>query len=125
MVQLRHRPTEMEGIMQAVATTLTVIRGKLQPAERAAETRSIGPGSEPVCPIYDETGWHRADNEEFIGLRRCECVKEKIRAKRLAEIPGLFQESTFESYRPKNPKQERILALMRSDQNSSLYLTGS
>ena len=59
------------------------------------------------------------------GLKRCECVKERIRAARLAGIPERFRESSFESYRPKNPKQEWALRQMREDPGSNFYLTGS
>ncbi len=111
--------------MQQLATTLTVIRGKLHPEERAAATRSTGPGSEPVCRICNGTGWRRAEGDEFIGLRRCACVKEKIRAARLAAIPERFRDSTFKSYQPRTPKQHRALELMRMDPNGSWYLTGS
>jgi DNA replication protein DnaC len=43
----------------------------------------------------------------------------------LAEIPERFQESTFESYRPKNQKQEWALRQIRDDPGGSFYLTGS
>jgi DNA replication protein DnaC len=52
-------------------------------------------------------------------------VKERIRAARLAEIPERFRESSFESYRPRNPKQEWALRQMREDPGGSFYLTGS
>jgi DNA replication protein DnaC len=110
--------------MQRLATTLTVIRGKLQHEGRAVATRSTGRGNEP-CRICDDTGWRRAENEEFIGLKRCECVKEKIRTARLSVIPERFKATTFESYRPRNPKQQRALDLIRMDSAGSYYLTGS
>jgi DNA replication protein DnaC len=52
-------------------------------------------------------------------------VKERIQAARLAEIPERFHESTFESYRPKNPKQEWALREIRENPGGSFYLTGS
>ncbi len=106
--------------MQQLATTLTVIRGKLHPEKQAEATRSTARSSESICGICDDTGWRRAENEEFIGLKRCECVKEKIRAARLAIIPDRFRDSTFESYRPRNPKQQRALELTRMDPRGSL-----
>jgi DNA replication protein DnaC len=115
----------MEDLMQAVGTTLTVIRGKLQPGERAEATRSTGPGNEATCRLCDDTGWRRAEGEEFIGLKRCECVKANIRTARLSAIPERFRVSTFESYRPRNPKQERALSLISGDPSGSFYLTGS
>ncbi len=111
--------------MQQLATTLTVIRGKLQPGERATATQFTGRGNEPGCPICDDTGWCRAENEEFIGLKRCDCVKDKILATRLAVIPERFKTSTLDSYRPRNPKQQRALELVRMDPGGSWYLTGS
>jgi DNA replication protein DnaC len=111
--------------MQVVTSTLTVIRGKLHPEERAAATPSTVPGNDPVCRICDDTGWRRAEGEEFIGLKRCECVKEKIRAVRLSLIPERFRNSTFESYRPRNPQQQRALSLISGHPSGSFYLTGS
>ena len=115
---------EMEGIMQALATTLTVVQGKLHPGKPPEATRFTGPGSEPLCALCGGTGWRRAENEEFIGLKRCICVKAKIRAARLSVIPERFRESTFESYRPRNPMQERALALIRKNPDGGWYLTG-
>jgi DNA replication protein DnaC len=110
--------------MHKLATTLTVIRGKLHPEEQAAATRFTIPGSEPTCRICSDTGWRRAEGEEFIGLKRCECVKEKSIATRFAQIPECFKDSTFVSYRPRSPKQERALARMLEDPGGSWYLTG-
>ena len=111
--------------MQQLASTLTVIRGKLHPEEQAEATRSTAPSSESVCPICDDTGWRRPEGEEFIGLKRCECVREKIRVARLSLIPERFRNRTFESYRPRNPKQERALSLISGDPSGSFYLAGS
>lgn len=111
--------------MQAVATTLTAVRERLRTGKRAEAIPFTGRGSEPECRICSDTGWRRAEGDEFIGLKRCECVKERIRAARLAEIPERFRESTFESFRPKNRKQEWALAQMREDPGGSFYLTGS
>jgi DNA replication protein DnaC len=111
--------------MQQLATTLTVIRGKLQPDERAAATRSTDLGNEPACLVCHDTGWRRAEGDEFIGLKRCDCVKEKIRTARLSAIPERFRNSTIECYQPRNPKQERALSLISGDPSGSFYLTGS
>jgi DNA replication protein DnaC len=111
--------------MQAVATTLTAVRERLRPGKRAGAIPFTGRGSEPECRVCSDTGWRRAEGEEYIGLKRCECVKERIRAARLAEIPERFRESTFESYRPKNPTQEWALCQIREDPGGSFYLTGS
>ena len=111
--------------MQAVATTLTAVRERLRPGKQAGAIPFTGRGSEPACRVCSDTGWRRAEGEEFIGLKRCECVKDRIRAARLAEISERFRENSFESYRPKNPKQEWALAQLREDPGGSFYLTGS
>ena len=111
--------------MQALATTLTVIRGKLQPEERAAATRSTGQGGEPECWTCDDAGWRRVQWEDSIRLTRCECVDAKVRAARLAAIPERFKDSSFESFKPHYTKQERALSLMQKDPGGSWYLTGA
>jgi DNA replication protein DnaC len=78
-----------------------------------------------VCSKCCGTGWRRANGEEFIGFRRCECVRARIQAERLSAIPELFKNSTFDSYRPHDQRQERALALMRNDPGGSFYLTGA
>ncbi len=55
----------------------------------------------------------------------CECTLAKRRAERLSIIPERFKESSFESYRPKNPRQERALSLIREGFAANWYLTGS
>ncbi|MBN1222951.1 MAG: ATP-binding protein [Candidatus Aminicenantes bacterium] len=52
-------------------------------------------------------------------------MKERIRAARLAAIPERFRESSFESYRPKNRKQEWALAQMLEDPGGNFYLIGN
>ena len=52
-------------------------------------------------------------------MKQCECVMEKIRAARLLVIPERFKTSTFESYLPKNPMQERALALIQRSPGGS------
>ena len=52
-------------------------------------------------------------------------MKAKIQAARLSVIPERFKGSTFESYCPKNRRQDRALALMREDPGGSFYLTGA
>lgn len=58
-------------------------------------------------------------------FRRCECAKAKILTLRLAVIPELFREASFDSYYPGNQRQERALSLMQTDPGASWYLTGS
>ena len=45
-------------------------------------------------------------------------------ADRLAAIPEMFRGATFQSYRARNDRQERALALMRALPEGSWYLTG-
>jgi DNA replication protein DnaC len=92
--------------------------------ERAEATRFTSPASESVCSLCGGTGWQRAGSEDSIGYRRCECVKARLIAGRLAVIPARFQGATFESYHPRNPQQERAVALMRGLPEESWYLTG-
>ena len=58
-------------------------------------------------------------------MRQCECVAEKARACNLALIPERFKGSTFESFKPRDPKQQRALSLMRKDVGGNWYLTGA
>jgi DNA replication protein DnaC len=51
-------------------------------------------------------------------------VKARLVAGRLAAIPALFQEATFESYHPRNPQQERAVSSMRGVPEGSFYITG-
>jgi DNA replication protein DnaC len=57
-------------------------------------------------------------------FRRCECTKARFVADRLAAIPALFREATFQSYRARNLQQERAVALVRSLPEGSWYMTG-
>jgi DNA replication protein DnaC len=55
----------------------------------------------------------------------CECAIAKKRVQRLSAIPDRFRDSTFESYRPRNHRQEKAFFLMRGEPAGSWYLTGS
>jgi DNA replication protein DnaC len=70
------------------------------------------------------TGWRRAGNEDSIGYRRCACVDARFVAGRLAAIPALFRDASFESYHPRNLQQERAVTLMRNLPEGSWYMTG-
>ena len=93
-------------------------------AERVEAIRSTSPASEPVCSLCGETGWRRAGRDDSVGFRRCECVKDRLVAGRLAAIPEMFRGATFESYRARNELQERAAALMRAAPEGSWYMTG-
>ena len=113
--------------MQSVARILTVNPAGLQPEERAAAISSIGPGNEPgnECPHCRDSGWRWVDLPGNAGMRQCECVVEKARVHYLALIPERFKDSTFESFEPRDPKQERALSLIRKDPGGNFYLTGA
>ena len=93
------------------------------PEERVEAIRFTFPASEPVCSLCGGTGWQLAGNEDY-RYRRCECVKARCIAARLAAIPALFREATFQSYRARNPRQEKAVALMRDFPEGSWYMTG-
>lgn len=58
-------------------------------------------------------------------MLRCECVTEKARARALELIPERFKDSTFKSFKPRNPGQARSLALMKNNLGGSWYLGGA
>jgi DNA replication protein DnaC len=113
--------------MQSVARILTANLEALQPEERAAEIPSTGPGNEHEyeCPHCRDSGWRQVDLPGRAGMRQCECVAETARARNLALIPERFKNSTFESFKPHDPKQQRALSLMQKDFGGSRYLTGA
>jgi DNA replication protein DnaC len=118
---------ETEETMQSVARILTANPVELQPAERAAEIPSIARGNEPEpeCPHCMDSGWRRVDLPGSAGMRQCECISEKVRLRALALIPERFRQSSFETFRPRDPKQQRALSQMRKDSQGSFYLTGA
>ena len=123
----RRRPTETEGTMQSVARILTANPAVLRAGERAAEIPSTGPGNEleSECPHCRDSGWRQVDLPGRAGMKQCECVAEKARARYLAMIPERFKGSTFESFKPRDPEQQRALLLMRKDPGGSWFLTGA
>jgi len=52
-------------------------------------------------------------------MKQCECVAEKVRARYLSLIPERFKDSTFESFKPRDPKQQHALSLMQKDPGGS------
>jgi DNA replication protein DnaC len=72
-----------------------------------------------------DSGWRRVDLPGSAGMRQCECVVEKARKRALALIPERFRDSSFESFKPRDPKQQRALSQMRKDSSGSFYLTGA
>ena len=109
----------MEMTMEAIPC----VRRDL-PGERVEAIRFTSPASEPVCALCGGTGWRRAGNDDSVGLRRCACAKAASVAARLAAIPEMFRGATFESYRARNERQERAVALMRALPEGIWYMTG-
>jgi DNA replication protein DnaC len=58
-------------------------------------------------------------------MRQCECVAEKACARYLALIPERFKECSFNSFNPRDLRQERAVTLMQKDAGGSWYLTGA
>jgi DNA replication protein DnaC len=50
---------------------------------------------------------------------------EKARVRYLAIIPERFKRGTFGSFKPRDPRQQRALSLMRKEVGGSWYLTGA
>ncbi len=96
--------------MQSVARILTANPVELQPGEPAAAIPSVSRGNEPEseCRHCMDSGWRRVDLPGSAGMRQCECVAEKARMRGLALIPERFRDSSFESFKPRDPKQQRL-----------------
>jgi DNA replication protein DnaC len=92
------------------------------PGEQAAAIRFMSRVNEPVCSLCGGTGWQRVENDNSV--RRCACIKARVFAGRLAAVPALFREASFQSYRARDPQQERAAALMKSFPQGSWYLSG-
>jgi DNA replication protein DnaC len=86
--------------------------------------RFTSPASEPVCSLCGGTGWQCAGIED-LRYRRCDCVKARLVAARLALIPALFREASLQTYQARNPQQERAVALMKSLPEGNWNMTGS
>ena len=113
--------------MQSVVRILAANPAELQPGEQAAAIPSIAPDNEPVaeCRHCLDSGWRRVDLPGGAGLRQCDRLAAKARARCLALIPQRFQDSSFDSFKPRDPKQQRALSLMLGDPGGSWYLTGA
>jgi DNA replication protein DnaC len=113
--------------MQSVARILTANPVELQPGERAAAISSIAPGNEPEheCLQCMDSGWRRVDLPGSAGMRQCECVAEKARMRALALLPERLRDSSFDFFKPRDPRQERALSQMRKDPGGSWYLSGA
>jgi hypothetical protein len=115
------QPTETEEILQTVTRILTANPAERLPEERAAGISSIGPVNEPEheCPHCRDSGWRWVDLPGSGGMRQCEYFAENARARYLSLIPERFRDSSFESFKPQDPKQERAISRMRKDPGGS------
>jgi hypothetical protein len=111
--------------MQGIARILTANLAELRPGERAAAISCTGPGNEPQheCPRCMDSGWCRIDLPGGAGMRQCECIAERARMRALALIPERFRDASLDSFKPRDPRQERALSLMRKDPGGSWFLT--
>jgi DNA replication protein DnaC len=113
--------------MQSLAKILTANPAALQPEEQAAEISSTVPGNEREyeCTHCRDSGWRQVDLPGRAGMKQCECVAQQGQVRNLALIPERFKSSTFESFKPRDPKQQRALSLLRKEVGGSWYLTGA
>lgn len=117
--------------MQSIGRMLTIVPAISNPAEpqfaeAAGGSPHIYPGNETEyeCPLCRNTGWRRIELFGVDGMQKCECMPRKQKAKALAVIPERFATCSFASFQPRHPKQEKVLALMKSSIEASWYLTG-
>lgn len=87
--------------------------------ENTTTTQSNG-----ECPACRGIGWMRVQTEEFIGMRRCECINLRVKEAKLAEIPERFRACTFASYQPKTPQQMKTRALMMNHPEGCYFIHG-
>ena len=111
----------MEKVSQI---SLELLQGQqTSSAEPVEESRDTSQSN--ACPICNGLGWQKVVTNEFVGMRRCECVGLRTKELRLAEIPKKFRAATFDSYEPKNPQQMRTRGLMVGQPERSYFICGS
>jgi len=118
--------------MQSIGRMLTIVPAASDPAKpQIAEPSGGSPHTFPdsemeyECPLCRDTGWQRITVSGGDGMQKCECMPRKQKAKALAMIPERFAHCSFASFQPRNPKHERVLALMMGSAEGSWYLTGA
>ena len=57
-------------------------------------------------------------------VKRCDCIRQRLIREKLMEIPERFRACTFESYHPKDFKQERAHSQMKNAPEGSYFLCG-
>lgn len=70
------------------------------------------------------TGWVRHQDGDRTAVRQCDCLKRRIRNRRLQDLPERFRDSTFENYKPIDDTDRAALELLRSEPNRSFYMYG-
>jgi DNA replication protein DnaC len=113
--------------MQSTERILTAHLEELHPAEQAAGISCTVPGSEPKhpCPRCRDSGWLRIDLPGNTTVRQCECRRNGIRDLYLVQIPARFRNSSFDSFKPRDRQQERVLSLLRGNPRGRWYLHGA
>ena len=113
--------------MEAGSKIPTANRAELPPGERAGAISSTFPDSEHPydCSLCKDHGWRPMAHQGRSVMTICDCTVAKRRAERLAAVPERFKESSFESYRPGNQRQEKALSRMQGDTAGSWYLAGA
>jgi DNA replication protein DnaC len=111
--------------MQSVSRISTMNQAALRTGEWVAEIPSIGLCNEHECPYCRDIGWRWIDLPGSAGMKQCDCLVDKARARYLAVIPERFKNSSFESFKPRHAGQQRALSLLQKDPGGSWYLAGA
>lgn len=80
--------------------------------------------SSDKCPRCRDTGWVYPSADRA-GVVRCECLKERIRASKIAAIPAQFTNATFGNYLPVDQSQANALNAVSGEPGRSFFLYGT
>jgi DNA replication protein DnaC len=75
----------------------------------------------PRCPSCNDTGYLQVVGR---GVMRCQCLRERFIAAKLAEIPKRFQDCSFANYIPCDGAQQRAVDLIAAEWTGSYLLIG-
>src|SRR6185295_585663 len=104
-----------------IRETATIIQERLRRDQATADDSKfdhINPRNE--CPLCGGVGYVRVTG----GVVRCECQKQKIARKKLAEIPERYRDSTFANYVPEDAQQQAALDRISGDFTESFFIHG-
>jgi DNA replication protein DnaC len=75
----------------------------------------VPPESSTTCPLCEGTGWKPIEDESGRRVVRCDCWRDQVGHKRLAEanIPKRYQHCTFANFSAYNESLERAVAQAR------------